>query len=245
MSYLKDLLQTRAGDHPDIFENAIIEKSPKFQKETIEPDWTYAVMHLACQSMIKNIAEQNSSRLKLLDVGSHFSFISFASSFFDVVMLEPRVKDADLSIKGICNLYRVTGEAQNLPFQDGVFNLVTSLHAVEHFGLGRYGDTLDYFGDQRGIKEFIRVLSPGGILIIAVPAAKKSEIEFNGQRKYNPADFEKIVTRLGVRKLQSFISYVHGSRQDGINIGSESSIEDYSESFTPPVLISVYQKEME
>jgi SAM-dependent methyltransferase len=238
-------LRTREGDFKDVFCDSIDGEKIQFQTGEIGIDWTYATMHFACQGILKSIYDQNRDRLSLLDVGSQFSFISFASSFFDVVMLEPRSQKVSLIIDGICSLQGVPGEAQHLPFKDSTFNIVTSLHAIEHFGLGRYGDKLDYFGDQKGIKEFSRVLSPGGVLITAVPAASRSSIEFNGQRLYSPKDFEEIVSSTGLVKMNSVISYVAGSRTDGIVVGEETTINDYPSHYTPPVLISVYQKSLE
>ena len=136
----------------------------------------------------------------------------------------------------------ILGEAQDLPVQDNSFDYVTSFHAIEHFGLGRYGDTLDYFGDQKGIKEFSRVLKPGGFLITGVPTSKKSTIEFNGQRKYFYKDFDKIVEQTGLKKHQGLISYHPGVFDNGTLFAPVESIQNYPEHYTPPVYIAVYKK---
>jgi SAM-dependent methyltransferase len=51
------------------------------------------------------------------------------------------------------------GAAEDLPFEEGTFDLVTALDVVEH---------LD--DDLAGLKEFRRVLRPGGRILLFVPA---------------------------------------------------------------------------
>ena len=58
------------------------------------------------------------------------------------------------------------------------------MHTVEHVGLGRYGDALDYNGDLVAIRELQRVLAPGGDLLFVVPVGKP-QILFNAHRIYS------------------------------------------------------------
>lgn len=240
--FLEDFLKTKTEDFIEIFKKISLEKGVSFQTSSISVDLTYAYMHLFCQRIISDIAKQNSRKLSLLDVGSQFSFLSFAANFFNVVSLEPRVSNQNISCPGFFSIEYINGEAQKMPFSDNMFDVVTSLHAIEHFGLGRYGDSYDYFGDQRGISEFYRVLSPTGILITAVPASQASEIEFNNQRRYKPDDFNKIVLQHNFEMIDQYIVYVPGTRGDGAIVGNISTIQEYNQSFTPPVLISVLRK---
>jgi len=241
-NFIDQFLETKSVEFEDYFQNISYEKGVSFQNSNIGIDLAYAYMHLFCQKIISDIASQNGRKLLLLDVGSQFSFISFAANFFNVVALEPRASSHNIFFPELFSIEFIRGEAQKIPAQDSVFDIVTSLHAIEHFGLGRYGDTYDYFGDQRGISELCRVLSPTGILITAVPASKRSEIEFNGQRKYNPEDFNKILLKKDIEIIGQFISYVPGTRHDGMAVGDLNSISDYNESFTPPVLITICRK---
>lgn len=240
--FLREFLSTKKDGFDEVFQKISTEKGVSFQTSTIGVDLTYAYMHLFCQRIINDIANQNARKLTLLDVGSQFSFISFAANFCNVVSLEPRASRHNIVFPGFFSIEFVKGEAQKIPFPNNVFDIVTSFHAIEHFGLGRYGDTYDYYGDQKGIQEFARVLSPSGILITAVPVARESEIEFNGQRKYNPDDFKKIVQSTGLEIVEQYIVYVPGTRFDGIVVGETKTIHDYDETFTPPVMISISRK---
>jgi len=53
----------------------------------------------------------------------------------------------------------VEGSAESLPFSDGAFDMVFALDVIEH---------LD--DDEAGLREFLRVLKPGGKLVVTVPA---------------------------------------------------------------------------
>ena len=54
---------------------------------------------------------------------------------------------------------------KKLDLPDRSFHLVLSLCTLEHLGLGRYGDTLDFEADDKAFREMMRVLKPGGHLI--------------------------------------------------------------------------------
>ena len=63
---------------------------------------------------------------------------------------------------------------------------LSCLHALEHFGLGRYGDPLDVNGDVKGLKNCINMVKPGGVIYLSVPVAIKDSVHFNAHRIYNP-----------------------------------------------------------
>ena len=61
---------------------------------------------------------------------------------------------------------------------------VSSLHAIEHFGLGRYGDPLCWDGHVRGLDNLTRLLKVGGKLYFSVPIGEQ-RIEFNAHRVFS------------------------------------------------------------
>jgi SAM-dependent methyltransferase len=61
---------------------------------------------------------------------------------------------------------------------------VSSLHAIEHFGLGRYNDPVDAYGHLKGLDNIYRVLKKGGKFYFSVPIGRQ-RIEFNGQRVFD------------------------------------------------------------
>jgi hypothetical protein len=66
----------------------------------------------------------------------------------------------------------------------GAYDSVSCLHTIEHFGLGRYGDTLDYYGHLKGVESLAQLLSPGGILHLSVPMGPQ-RTEFNAHRVFS------------------------------------------------------------
>jgi SAM-dependent methyltransferase len=71
------------------------------------------------------------------------------------------------------------------PLRDECDSL-SCLHVLEHFGLGRYGDRLDYRGHLRGWENLHRMLKPGGKLYFSVPIGAQ-RIEFNAHRVFSLA----------------------------------------------------------
>ncbi len=62
---------------------------------------------------------------------------------------------------------------------------LSCLHALEHFGLGRYGDPVDYAGHRKGFDNLLRMLTPGGKLYFAVPIGERQRIEFDAHRVFS------------------------------------------------------------
>jgi hypothetical protein len=74
-----------------------------------------------------------------------------------------------------------TGTLLELPFEDSSIKSISSISVIEHVGLGRYGDPLDPDGMSKACAELVRVLAPGGSLLIGVPVGKM-RICFNAHR---------------------------------------------------------------
>jgi len=54
-------------------------------------------------------------------------------------------------------------------FREGTFDWVVMLGALEHFGLGYYGDPVDDAGDVKTMQNVVRWLKPGGHVYFDVP----------------------------------------------------------------------------
>lgn len=119
-----------------------------------------------------------------LDVGSRIDgFIAHVASFMPIEVLDVR----PLAPTGHNNIRFVQANlmADLDPDWIGQYDSISCLHAIEHFGLGRYGDPLDLDGHLKGFENLLRLLKPGGMLYISFPIATKSAVEFNAHRKFH------------------------------------------------------------
>lgn len=60
---------------------------------------------------------------------------------------------------------------------------ISCLHAIEHFGLGRYGDSIDIDGHLKGLDNITKFLTPNGRLYFSTPIGPQ-RIEFNAHRVF-------------------------------------------------------------
>lgn len=70
---------------------------------------------------------------------------------------------------------------------------LSCLHTIEHFGLGRYGDRIDYDGWYIGLKNLASLLEVGGLFYLSTPISYDQRIEFNAHRVFNPLYLSKIL----------------------------------------------------
>jgi len=143
-----------------------------------------------------------------IDIGSRIDgFISHLLIFRNVTVID--VRPLESLVDG---LTFKQGDITRLDFEDDSLESVSCLHAIEHIGLGRYGDKLDYDGWEKGLKELARVLKPGGNLYLGVPIGRE-RVCFNAHRVFSPKTICNAVHSLN---LVSF-SYVddHGNLQKG------------------------------
>jgi hypothetical protein len=120
--------------------------------------------------------------IRHLDVGSRIDgFITHLLSFREVTILD--IRPSSLCIT---NLNVVIGDAQEtLTDFENTFDSVSSLHSIEHFGLGRYGDSLDALGHLKGLQNIAKCVQLGGHLYVSFPIGREI-VEFNSQRVIRP-----------------------------------------------------------
>ena len=118
------------------------------------------------------------------DIGSRLDgFIAHCLPFCEVVMLDIR----PLQIK-ITNLQFIQTNCMDMKeIPDCSIQSLSTFHAIEHFGLGRYGDPIDPLGHQKAIAEIKRIICEGGYILFSVPIGLQ-RIEFNGHRIFDPLE---------------------------------------------------------
>ena len=126
-----------------------------------------------------------------IDVGSSiYGFVSHVASFRELEVLD--VRPVTTQVEGITFVQQ---DVMRLgPEWSAVADSVSCLHALEHFGLGRYGDTVDYEGWRRGLEGLGAILEPGGTLYQAVPTGRHQRVEFNAHRVFSLPFLRDVVT---------------------------------------------------
>jgi hypothetical protein len=119
---------------------------------------------------------------KHVDIGSSVEgFVAHVASFreievFDIRPITARVPGVTFKQADLMNL-----STTNTDYCDSL----SCLHALEHFGLGRYGDPIDPKGYESGIRNMASIVRAGGVFYLSVPVGVE-RVEFNAHRVFDP-----------------------------------------------------------
>ena len=116
-----------------------------------------------------------------IDIGSRIDgFVAHVAAYRKIQIMD--IRNINIKHKNISFI-----KADLMNIQTDLLNSADSiscLHALEHFGLGRYGDNIDYFGYLKGFENITGMLSKGGKFYFSVPIGKQ-RIEFNAHRIFS------------------------------------------------------------
>jgi hypothetical protein len=117
-----------------------------------------------------------------IDVGSRVDgFIAHLLTFREVEVLD--IRPMSSLTKGMKFRQLDLMNYNDLP--SDICDSISCLHALEHFGLGRYGDPIDPEGYIKGLKSLTKLLQSGGKLLLSVPVGME-QIKFNSHRVFSP-----------------------------------------------------------
>lgn len=133
-----------------------------------------------------------------IDISSTVNFCTIVSAFIPVKFYDYRPAPIVLS-----NLTSEFQDLNKLSFEDNSIESLSCMHTVEHVGLGRYGDPINYDGDLIAMTELARVLKPEGNLLFVVPVGNEQKIFFNAHRVYAKKQIELYMNDLGL-ELKEF-----------------------------------------
>ena len=110
-----------------------------------------------------------------------------------------------------------------IPQDIGKTDSLSCLHAIEHFGLGRYSDPIDVNGHNKGISNLVNLVETSGRMYISFPLGKKDEVHFNAHRVFNVASiFQHPSIKMNMRLIRfDFVD-------DNGDLHLSKSIEDVS-----------------
>lgn len=153
---------------------------------------------------------------KHIDISSTLHFCSILSAFIPVDFYDYRPANLVLN-----DLNSLAGDLLNLPFESNSIESISCMHTVEHVGLGRYGDPMDYDGDLKAISELKRVLAPNGTLLFVVPLGATDNIYFNAHRVYSK---EHVLTLFKELELQEFTLIPEDEKDGGLVVNPNAGL---------------------
>jgi len=149
--------------------------------------WFVGRRKLALDLLVKYCPD---SETKVLDLGCGTGVVSKEMQCFgSTVGLDFSVQALDFcQERGLPRL--VQGDAQKLPFSDNTFGAMTSLDVFEHLP-----------DDENSFRESCRVLQPGGILVLSVPAFMSlwgpHDVALHHFRRYRRAEVKRKLEAAG------------------------------------------------
>jgi len=146
--------------------------------------------------------------LKHVDIGSRTDgFVAHVAVFREIEIIDIRNQ-----ISKTNNIKFRRADLMELPQNMiNAYDSISSLHAIEHFGLGRYGDPVDYFGHLKALDNIYKILQTGGKFYFSVPIGPQ-RIEFNAHRVFS-------------------VKYLLGLFQDKYSIDNFSYVNDKGDMF--------------
>jgi SAM-dependent methyltransferase len=134
---------------------------------------------------------------KHVDVGSRIDgFVAHILPFCQVTYVD--IRPLDTLVEGL--EFR-QGSILHLPFEDDSIYSLSCLHVIEHIGLGRYGDPVDPDGFEKAARELVRVLQPGGILLLGTPIGRE-RLCFDAHRVFDPRTVVKLFQSLVLEEFR-------------------------------------------
>lgn len=145
------------------------------------------------------ISKKNPTRH--IDIGSRVDgFVAHVASFRPIEVIDVR----ELKDSGHDNIRFKRMDLMNLDaVESEICDSLSCLHAIEHFGLGRYGDPINPVGHLTGFGNLVKMLKPGGTLYLSFPIGHADQLHFNAHRVFKP-DSVLRWPEGGALELQSF-----------------------------------------
>jgi len=118
---------------------------------------------------------------KHIDIGSRIDgFVAQVAAFREIEILD--IRPMNIGIPNVkfkqCDIMESNDELND--YSDSL----SCLHALEHFGLGRYGDPIDYYGYLKGFNNIAKMLKQGGKFYFSVPLGEQ-RTEFHAHRVFS------------------------------------------------------------
>ncbi len=131
---------------------------------------------LVAEKIFKNKPDRH------IDIGSRIDgFVAHVASFRKIEIFDIRNQKNEI-VNIAFNQLDLMAEIP--PEYVSCTDSISSLHAIEHFGLGRYGDPIELDGHLKGLNNIKKILRSSGKFYFSVPIGTQ-RIEFNAHRVFS------------------------------------------------------------
>lgn len=170
-------------------------------------DWTDAAGATASEYFwqdlrVARLVFEHSPR-RHLDVGSRLDgFVAHVASYREIEVVDVRPLRRPIPGVGFIQL-DVSDRAAVESFRHSIppskqVDSLSCLHAIEHFGLGRYGDPVMPNAYAVGISNMSGLIADGGRLYLSTPIGR-GRVEFNANRVFDPVILAADCAQFGLR----------------------------------------------
>ena len=172
---------------------------------------------------------------KHVDIGSRIDgFVAHVASFRDIEVFD--IRPIKNKIPGVTFRQADLTKIENIIEEsNGYCDSLSCLHALEHFGLGRYGDEVNVFGAEEGFKNMIKLLIKGATFYLSVPIGIE-RVEFNANRVFDPRFIIKMSQKYKL-SLKSLITITSEGIKTEIDLKKQSLNELSKEHYNLGVFI--------
>jgi len=131
---------------------------------------------------------------KHVDIGSRIDgFVAHVASFREIEVFD--IRPVTAPIPGV--VFRQADLMSPTESLVEYCDSLSCLHALEHFGLGRYGDPIDPHGYAAGLGNMAKILRSGGLFYLSVPIGQE-RVEFNAHRIFDPRSLVRLAAANGL-----------------------------------------------
>jgi hypothetical protein len=158
-----------------------------------------------------------------VDIGSRVDgFVSHVAAYRDIEVMD--IRPLKRSIPGVRFIQAdLMDETSLYSKKDGYCDSLSCLHALEHFGLGRYGDPVDALGYEKGFVNMAKLLKKEGVFYLSIPIGK-NRVEFNANRVFDPRTILELA-EINDLSLKSITTISNFGDIDDIKVNTKSILK--------------------
>ena len=133
--------------------------------------------------------------IKHVDIGSRVDgFVANVASFREIEIFD--IREIVYTIEGVTYRKADLMDSKAVSHFYDYAESVSCLHALEHFGLGRYGDAIDIEGYKLGLENISKIIKKDGFLYLSVPCGQP-RVEFNANWVFDPNEIIELLNAAG------------------------------------------------